>query len=332
MSSRSVFVYDPLNVDSDLLVRWGLDFTYGVPVWATGHARAKMNSEDFIKNALGHDAVLGASGALVTRDIMEALPDLRFIAKLGIGYEVIDVAAATDCGIVVTNTPMHSEVDLVAEHAIALILACVKQFHWYNTPYVKSGGWRNPEHLVGTLKGSTVGIVGFGNIGQAVARRLVPFCQEILTYDVREITHFEHVSQVSLEELLERSDVVTLHAPPAPGGPLLDRQRLTSMKKNAILINTARGALVDGLALSDLLTSGHLAGAGADVFAPEPPPDDDPLVNAPNTYLTPHVAAWNADIRVEMVELALSSLAMLFDGEIPPTVINPEVFEKGIRA
>jgi len=104
------------------------------------------------------------------------------------------------------------------------------------------------------------------------------------------------------------------------------------MKEGAILVNTARGALVDSHALAELLEAGHLAGVGADVFSPEPPPKDDELLNAPNTFLTPHVAAWNADVRVEMVELALSSLFLLFEGDVPSNVVNPEVFEKGLRS
>ncbi|MDH2903276.1 MAG: NAD(P)-dependent oxidoreductase [Actinomycetota bacterium] len=290
-----------------------------------------MDSQEFIEGAQGHSAVLGASGALVTRAIMQALPELRFIAKLGIGYEVIDIDAATECGIVVTNTPIHSEVGLVAEHTIALMLACIKQFHWYNTPYLRQEGWRNPEHLVGTLEGATVGVIGFGNIGQAVARRLSSFETRILAFDVRNIEPTAAVEQVTLEDLLEQSDVVTLHAPPSPNGPLLTASRLRSMKEGAVLINTARGALVDNVALCELLGTGHLSGVGADVFAPEPPPEDDVLLKAPNTFLTPHVAAWNERVRVEMVELALSSLSSLFESGRPANVVNPEVFEKGLR-
>ncbi len=326
-----MFVFDSLNVGPEVLSRWDLDLSYGVPVWATGLARKKMDSQEFIEGAQGHSAVLGASGALVTRAIMQALPELRFIAKLGIGYEVIDIDAATECGIVVTNTPIHSEVGLVAEHTIALMLACIKQFHWYNTPYLRQEGWRNPEHLVGTLEGATVGVIGFGNIGQAVARRLSSFETRILAFDVRNIEPTAAVEQVTLEDLLEQSDVVTLHAPPSPNGPLLTASRLRSMKEGAVLINTARGALVDNVALCELLGTGHLSGVGADVFAPEPPPEDDVLLKAPNTFLTPHVAAWNERVRVEMVELALSSLSSLFESGRPANVVNPEVFEKGLR-
>jgi phosphoglycerate dehydrogenase-like enzyme len=331
MTYRSVFVYDSLDVDDSVLNRWELELTHGVPVHAIGIARAKMPSRDFIEKAQNHRAILGASGALITDEVMESLPELQFIAKLGIGYEVIDVDAATRRGIVVTNTPIHSEVSLVAEHTIALLLACVKQFYWYNTPYVREGGWRNGDHLVGTLEGATVGIIGFGNIGQAVGRRLIPFGAKVITHDVCEIEPFNGVSQVSLDDLLHQSDVVTLHAPPTKDGPILNEQRLASMKPGAILIITARGALVVTRALSKLLESGHLASAGIDVFSPEPPHANDPLLTGANTFLTPHVAAWNSGVRIEMVELALAGLDALFDGKVPANVVNPEVFEKGLR-
>ena len=153
-----------------------------------------------------------------------------------------------------------------------------------------------------------------------------------MAFDVGDIAPSSGVEQVSLDELLAQSDVVTLHAPPSPDGPLLDASRLNAMKDGAVLINTARGALVDNVALCALLASGKLSGVGADVFAPEPPSEDDPLLMAPNVFLTPHVAAWNAGVRVEMVELALSSLSALFEGGRPDNVVNPEVFDRGLRA
>jgi D-3-phosphoglycerate dehydrogenase / 2-oxoglutarate reductase len=331
VGNRSVFVYDSLDVDAATLDRWHLDMIYGVPVRAIGTARAKMTADEFVSGAKECAAILGASGAFITNEVMEALPELRFIAKLGIGYEVIDVEAATRHGIVVTNTPIHSEVNLVAEHAVALMLACVKQFYWYNTPYVRQGGWRNAEHLLGTLEGSTVGIIGYGNIGQAVADRVATFGAKVITYDVRSFPSTEDVQQVSLEELLSRSDVVTLHAPPTGGEPLLNRNCLALMKPGAVLINTARGALVDNVALAEMLENGHLRSAGVDVFSPEPPPADHPLLRAENTLLTPHVAAWNSVVRREMADMALSSLDALFDQKVPPNVVNPEVFERGLR-
>lgn len=331
MANRAIFVYDSLDVDPEFLEQWDFEYTYAVPLKATGKARNKIGADDFVRGAKGHRAVLGASGALITRDVMESLPDLRFVAKLGIGYDVIDVSAATDCGIVVTNTPIHREVGLVAEHAVALILACMKQFHWYNTTYVRQGGWRDSDHLVRSLEGATVGIIGFGNIGRAVAQRLVPFGAQIVTYDIRAVDPVNGVEQVELDELLARSDVVTLHAPPNKSGELLGSSQLELMKQGAILVNTARGALVDNNSLAKQLESGHLRGAGIDVYFPEPPSGDGPLLQAPNTFLTPHVAAWNEQVRIDMTEMALASLAVLFDGGISPCVVNPEVYERGVR-
>lgn len=328
---RRVFVYDSLDVPADWLAAWDLELTHGVPLQATGRARPKMLPETLVAAAAGHQALLGASGAAITAGVIEQLPDLRYVAKLGIGWEVIDVAAATAKGIVVTNTPIHSEIELVAEHAIGLMLACVKQFSWYNTDYVVSGGWRNADHLVGTLTGATVGIVGYGNIGRAVGRRLANWDVELLVYDVRPIEPGA-ATAVDLETLLRRSDLITLHLPaPAGGQPMLTREHLEQLKPGAILVNTARGAAVDNVVLAELLRSGHVAGVGVDVYQPEPPSADHPLLSAPNVFATPHVAAWNAGIRKEMVELALASLCDLFDGKVPPHVVNPEVLEEGER-
>ncbi len=331
VASPSIFVYDSLDVGEEALAQWDFSFTFGVPERATGKARPKMNAEELVAAARGHDALLGASGALITREVFGQLPELRYVAKLGIGHEVIDIEAASDHGVVVINTPIHSEVDLVAEHAIALMLTCVKQFHWYNTDYIRRGGWRHPDYFVGSLFGSVVGIIGYGNIGRAVAQRLGAFGVRVLAYDVRDFDDDSVATRVSLEELLTRADVVTLHAPSTGAEPLLNVERLRMMKRGALLINTARGKLVDTLALRELLESGHLAGFGADVFFPEPPPSDDALLAAPSVYLTPHVAAWNSRVREEMVSMALSSLHDLFAGACPSNVVNPEVFDKGVR-
>ena len=331
VTKPSVFVYDSLDVGETVLSQWDFDFTFGVPERASGVARRKLSTDTLVEAARGHDALLGASGALISRDVLLQLPSVRYIAKLGIGYEVIDVDAATELGVVVVNTPIHSEVELVAEHAIALMLACVKQFHWYNTQYVRGGGWRHADHFVGTLFGSTVGVVGYGNIGRAVAHRLRSFGVNVLVYDLRSLDGEPGVTPVTLDELLAQSDVVTLHTPATGSEPLLNGDRLRTMKRGSILINTARGRLVDTRTLSELLDEGHLAGFGTDVFYPEPPPADDVVLGASSVYLTPHVAAWNAPVRVEMVTMALSSLSRLVEGERPVNVINPEVFDKGVR-
>lgn len=329
----SVFVYDPLDYPVDWLTDRQVRVTLGTALYATGRNRPKWPSADFVTAALGHNALLGASGAIISADVMRSLPDLRFISKLGIGYEVIDVPAATALGIMVTNTPVRSEVDLVAEHAIALILALAKQLHHYGAAYIASGGWKSPELMSRNLRGSTVGILGLGHIGRAVAQRLGPWRARLIAYDIRPVEAPPGVELVSLEVLLAESDIVTLHAPgrQTGEGPLLDARRLRMLRPGALLVNTARGNLVDQPAAVALLREGHLGGLAADVFNPEPPSPDDPLLGAPNVLLTPHSAAWSATLRQEMVEMAMHNLWTMFNGGVPSSIVNPEVLQRAPR-
>lgn len=320
-------MYDPLDQSLDWLVERGVHVTLGAPLYSPGCSRPKVGAEQLIVGARGHAALLGASGALVTRDVMEGIGSLRCICKLGIGYEVIDVAAATQLGIMVTNTPVHGEVSLVAEHAVALMLSLTKQLHWYDAAYVAQGGWRDAEHMSVALEGATVGIVGFGRIGQAVARRLSGWGCRIIVSDPIASDSPPGAERLELPVLLAESDIVTLHAPGRPlgEGPLLDDQHLGFMKPTALLVNTARGNLVDQEALVARLKSGKLAGAAVDVYSPEPPPPGSPLLSAPNLIATPHVAAWNARLRKEMAMMAFEDLWTALKGGVPEHLVNPEV-------
>jgi D-3-phosphoglycerate dehydrogenase len=327
VSLGSVYVYDPLDHPVDWLVERGVDVTLGAPLRSSGRSRPKVTQSELIAAAAGHSALLGASGAVVSREVMEGIGTLRCISKLGVGYEVIDVQAATDLGIVVTNTPVHGEIGPVAEHAIALLLALTKQLHWYKPAYLVGGGWKDPGHMSVLLEGSTVGIVGFGRIGRAVAERLSGWGCRILATDPAAADTPGDVELVELKALLIESDVVTLHAPglPAGAGPLLDDAHLALMKPTALLVNTARGNLVDQAALARRLRDGQLAGAAIDVWSPEPPPADDPLLGAPNLIATPHMSAWSPTIRKEMVAMAFANVWDVLAGRTPEHVVNPEV-------
>lgn len=330
----SVFVYDATDHPLDWLADRGVRVTHGVPMVSTGHNRPKWDPGELVAAAKGHDALLGASGALIGRSVMEALPDLRCIAKLGIGYEVIDIDAATDLGIMVATTPVHSEVDSVAEHAIALMLGLGKRLHHYGARYIAEGRWKAPDLMSLSVKGSTVGIVGFGAIGRAVAVRLGGWGAHILAYDVRSVDPVPGVEFTDLESLLARSDIVTLHAPGrAPGqGPLLDAWNLSRLKPGALLVNTARGNLVDQREIAAMLEDGRLHGFAADVYNPEPPSRDDPILRAPNTLLTPHCAAWSPDLRREMVEMAMESLWAMLHHTTPQSLVNPAAMDRGRNA
>jgi D-3-phosphoglycerate dehydrogenase / 2-oxoglutarate reductase len=316
----SVFVYDPVDEPLDWLIERGVRVTLGAPVFSTGRSRPKISEDELAEAARGHTALMGASGTFITRQVLDRLPDLRFISKLGIGHEIIDLDAATARGIMVTNTPAHAEVGPVAEHAIALMLALIKQLHWYSASYIAGGGWRAGDRMAGTLRGSTVGIVGLGQIGQAVAARLQPWGACIVGTDIRAVTVPEGVEMVDLDTLLREADVVTLHAPgrPARQGPLLDEEHLRLLKPGALLVNTARGAVVELQPLLDALHDGRLGGAALDVLPVEPPAEPP---EAPNLIVTPHAAWYSAGsqrrVYVGAVEAARSALR----GERPASAV-----------
>jgi D-3-phosphoglycerate dehydrogenase / 2-oxoglutarate reductase len=329
-ADRSVYVYDPVDEPVDWLTERGVTVTLGAPLRNTGRSRPKITEAELIAGARNHAALLGASGTLVTKRVIENLPDLRFIVKLGIGYEVIDIEAATERGIWVTNTPMHSEVVPVAEHAIALMLALAKRLHAYTADYVRAGGWRNPDQMAISIDQKTIGIVGLGNIGREVARRLAGWNARLIATDIRPVSPPDGVELTDLDTLLATADIVTLHVPgrSQSEGPLLDQTRLEAMKPGALLVNTARGNLVDIKALAERLRDGHLGGAAVDVYSPEPPRPDDPLLKAPNVLATPHTAAWNTNVRKEMAAMAFRDLWTMLSGGVPEHLVNPEVLTR----
>lgn len=326
-TTRSVFVYDPLDHPIDFLTERGVDVTLGTALYATGDRRPKWEPAEFIAAAAGHSALLGASGAKITREVLRQLPGLRCVSKIGIGFETIDVAAATELGVIVTNTPVEDEVDAVAEHTIALMLGLMKQLHVYGAHHIAAGRWRLPDHMSRNLHSATVGVIGLGHIGRAVARRLACFGPRLLGFDLNPTDVDGLVEPATLEALLAGSDVITLHASGRPPGegPLLDRAKLALLPEGALIVNTARGNLVDQSAIVELLGTGRVGGFAADVFDPEPPAMGDPILSAPNVLLTPHCAAWNADLRQAMVDLAMENLWTALNGETPSHLVNPEV-------
>jgi len=287
---------------------------------------ARYPEAALIADAAGCSALIGSGGARITRTVLEALPDLRVVSKVGVGVDNIDVAVATANGIAVCHTPDEDDSTSVAEHAMALMLALVKQLPAWPVAHVRSGGWRTPSVFTGRLAGQTVGVVGFGRIGRALAQRLQGWGVDLICHDVLPVAPGAGVRPVPLAQLLHDSDVVTLHCPPpADGRPLLDEAAIASMKRGSLLINTARSALVDTPALARALHSGRLAGAAVDVFHPEPPAADDPLLHAPNTILTPHVASWTHEGYFRRRQTAAENAIKVLRGQPGAHVVNPEV-------
>jgi glyoxylate reductase len=273
----------------------------------------------------------GAAGLITTvedgvgPDLMDACPNLRAIANYGVGYDNIDVAAAATRGIAVGNTP-DVLTDATAELAFALLAAVARRVAEADS-YVRAGRWRawEPNLLLGKpISGATLAIIGPGRIGTALARRAAGFGMNVATHGRRDGP--EH-----LEAVLATSDYVSLHCPLTPETRhLVDARSLAAMKPGAVLVNTARGGLVDLDALADALQSGHLGGAGLDTADPEPIDLGHPIMAAPRVVFTPHIGSATRQAREAMADLAVENILLALRAEpmahpVPPPRDNPPV-------
>jgi phosphoglycerate dehydrogenase-like enzyme len=251
---------------------------------------------------------------------------LKIISRWGVGYDSIDIAAATDSGIVVAYTPGLLD-EAVADYAMALMLGLARRIHEGHAS-MRAGRWAPAWGA--DIAGQTLGLVGCGRIGQAVARRAAGFGMTLLAHDPAPQTAAEAlgVSFVPLDELLDRSDFVSIHAAltPATRG-LIGEPQLRRMKAGAHLVNTSRGAIVDEGALVRALNEGWIAGAAIDAFVTEPLPPDHPLTTAPNLLLTPHQASFGLQTGRRVSEAAARALVDAREGRRPRWVVNPAVFE-----
>lgn len=249
--------------------------------------------------------------------LLDAVPTVKHVCSYGVGVNHIDLDACRKRGVLVTNTP-GVLTDATADHAMALLLAAARRVV-EGDRLVRAGGWKavDPAFLLGTeVTGKTLGIVGFGRIGQAVARRAVGFGMRIV-YASPSVVEFPGAERLSLEELLAQSDFVTLHTPLTPKTEsLLSRERIARMKPGAVVVNTARGAVIDDEALAEALASGRLGAAGLDVFR------DEPRVPAAyarleNVVLTPHIGSGTRETRAAMARMVLEEVARAARGEPP---------------
>lgn len=262
------------------------------------------------------DAII-AGGETLSAPLMDLAPGLRAIARTGVGYDAVDVAAATARGIPVTITPGTNQ-GSVAEQAFSLLLALTRNIV-NNDRTIRAGGW--DRRLVQPLRGRTLGLVGLGRIGRAMATRALAFEMRVLAHDSIADADFDArhgINRVGFDELLGESDVVSLHLPltPATQG-LINRTTLARMRPGSYLINTARGGLVVEADLAEALTSGHLAGAGLDVLNFEPPEPGNPLLSLPNVVLSPHMGGIDTKGMADMVEMAAQCIVSLYQGKWP---------------
>ena len=266
--------------------------------------------------------------------LISNVPKLRIIAQYAVGYDNIDVGCATKYGIYVTNTP-GVLTETVADHTWALILAISRRIV-ESDEYVRKGEWYHsgtgwhPMMMVGyDVYGKTLGIVGLGRIGVAVAKRAKGFNMKILYYSRKRKPKFEKelgAKYVPLKTLLKEADIVSIHVPLTDETyHMIDEKELRLMKKTAFLINTARGAVVNTKALIKALKEKWIAGAALDVHEQEPLPLDHPLYKFKNVILTPHTGSASWEARTKMAEIVAKNLIAFAEGKIPPTLVNKEV-------
>lgn len=257
------------------------------------------------------------------RSVLEALPDLRVISRSGVGYDAIDVAAADDLGIHVTVTTGVNAMG-VAEHAMSMLLALLHRTAAYDDR-VRHGKWRDGQFF-GELYGSTVGIVGFGRIGRNLARMMQAFDVTVLAYDPAIPEDHSEVGVTffsSLDEMLPRCNVVTLHVPLTAGTRhLLGAEQFALLPQGAIIVNTARGPVLDESALLDALASGHLGGAALDVMETEPLLAGSALTAVENCVLSPHIASFGQRTIAQLSQRIVEQVAAVAKGKLPEGLVS----------
>ena len=281
--------------------------------------------EDVAKR-IGDAQIVLTNKTVISREIMEKCSAMRYIGVLATGYNVVDVTAASEHGIVVTNVPAYST-KAVAQHTFALLLACISRVHEYDAQ-VKQGRWQtSPDFCfyagpMEELAGKTLGIIGFGNIGQAVARIALAFGMRVLVHTRTPKAGWEEVGFVTREELFGKSDVITLHCPLTEKTQgIIDAAALAQMKDGVRVINTSRGPLVNEADMAAALSAGKVAKYMADVLSVEPAREENPLLAAPNTLLTPHVAWAPLQTRERLLGIAVENVRNYIKGS-PSNVVS----------
>ena len=288
------------------------------------------DEDTLINMAKDVDAIMTCF-AKVTGNVIRSAENCVAIGRFGVGVDNIDVATATELGIPVTYVPDYC-VDEVSDHVLAMLHTWNRKIALFSQS-VKADGW---GHLgltmrIKRLRGKTIGIVGFGRIGQAVAEKASAFGLEILASDPitpREIVESHGGKLVSLTELLKRSDFVSLHAPLTPATEkMIGPKELDLMKDDSFLINAARGPLIDEPALFDALSNGKIGGAGLDVMVENEPPKDHPLMQLENILITPHTAFFSQESTLELEERAASEVVRVYRNTMPENLVNKEVLD-----
>lgn len=281
---------------------------------------------EVVERCRGYEFIL-TNKTVITAEMLDRMPDARYIGILATGTNVVDLAAAAMHGVTVTNIPAYST-DSVAQEVWALILAIVQRVESY-TIAIRDGEWARCADFsylswpLMELSGKTMGIVGFGNIGSAVARIARAFGMKVLVSTSKPQDALPAgVTKAELDDVFRRCDIVSLHCPLTPEtDKLVNAGRLALMKRTAILINTSRGGVVDEQALAEALERGEIYGAGVDVLSKEPPTPDNPLLHAPHCVVTPHIAWATHEARARLLRIAIANILSFLAGA-PRNVVN----------
>ena len=287
------------------------------------HPRTSNRSPAELADILGDAVAVIASTDPFDASVFDACPNLKVIARTGVGVDAIDVSAATKAGVVVATTPGANE-EAVADHALAMILTLQRRIG-ENDAAIRDGRWDRAGNLTPSdLYGATVGLIGSGVIGRAVIRRLLAFGTEVLVYDPFLDSAPAGTELVDLPTLLSRSDVITVHAPLTDGTRgLLGAEEFAAMKPGSFVVNVSRGGILNEHALAESIRSGHLAGAGLDTFEREPI-GDSPLLEFPTVLMSPHIAGLSHRSITAMTEQATQSVLDVLDGRLPASAVNPD--------
>ena len=292
-----------------------------------------MPRADFLAAVADKDAVLCLLTDKVDAETLDVATNAKIFANMAVGFDNIDVPECTQRGIMASNTP-GVLTDTTADFAFTLLMAAARRIREAHE-YVHASKWTTwgPLLLMGQdIHHATLGLIGLGRIGAEMARRGQGFSMRVLYNDIVRREDLEQelgLEYADFETVLKESDFVSLHVPYMPATHhLISTDQLALMKDSAVLINTARGAIVDPQALYTALSSGEIWAAGLDVTEPEPIPMDDPLLTLDNCLVAPHIASASFNTRSDMSELAANNILAALNGERPPTVLNPEVLEK----
>jgi D-3-phosphoglycerate dehydrogenase len=296
----------------------------------TVQSAAKMSRDEVLAAIPNADALIIRSATKVDRAMLEAAPKLKLVGRAGVGVDNVDLNAATDRGVIVMNAPDGNTI-ATAELAFALMLALIRHIPAAYAS-LSAGEWDRKSFIGSELRNKTLGIIGFGRVGRAIAKRAQAFEMDVITYDPyisSEAPMAMNVTPVSLDDLYAKSDFITLHALVTDENKyMINAASIAKMKPTVRIINAARGALVNEADLAQAIKDGKIAGAGIDVYNEEPPEAGNPLIGLKGVLHVPHLGASTIEAQDEVaVQIAQQALDALFDNKYR-NVVNPDVLEK----